>query len=96
MINFREYRVLSIISRKKKRIDTKKYISVLRSLLDSGMRILVNPYFPDPFSIVYRGCAITEKGRRAMEQYRTMIIKIIVSVLGALAAIASAVVPFVI
>ena len=31
-----------------------------------------------------------------MEQYRTMIIKIIVSVLGALAAIASAVVPFVI
>lgn len=96
MINFREYRVLSIISRKKKRIDTKKYISVLRSLLDSGMIILVNPYFPDPFSIVYRGCAITEKGRRAMEQYRTMIIKIIVSVLGALAAIASAVVPFVI
>lgn len=60
------------------------------------MIILVNPYFPDPFSIVYRGCAITEKGRRAMEQYRTMIIKIIVSVLGALAAIASAVVPFVI
>lgn len=96
MINFREYRVLSIISRKKKRIDTKKYISVLRSLLDSGMIILVNPYFPDPFSIVYRGCAITEKGRRAMEQYRTMIIKIIVSVIGALAAIASAVLPFVI
>ena len=96
MINFREYRILSIISRKKKRIDTKKYMTVLRSLLDSGMIILVNPYFPDPFSIVYRGCAITEKGRRAMEQYRTMIIKIIVSVLGALAAIASAVVPFVI
>lgn len=96
MINFREYRILSIISRKKKRIDTKKYMTVLRSLLDSGMIILVNPYFLDPFSIVYRGCAITEKGRRAMEQYRTMIIKITVSVLGALAAIASAVVPFVI
>ena len=96
MINSREYRVLFIISRKKKRIDTKKYMTVLRSLLDSGMIILVNPYFPDPFSVVYRGCAITEKGRMAMEQYRTMIIKIIVSVIGTLAAIASAVLPFVI
>lgn len=96
MINFREYRVLSIISRKKKRIDTKKYMSVLRSLLDSEMIILVDPYFPNPFSIVYRGCAITEKGRRAMEQYRKMVIKIIVSVIGTLEAIASAVIPLLI
>lgn len=75
MINRLEYELLDRI-KKNKVIYARKCISQMRSLIAEGFIGLSNPTLQNLDEYIYHSCFITEKGKRAYEEYRNAMWKI--------------------
>lgn len=95
MINSKEFKFLSIVSRGKKPIKTKDFFPIIQTMLQDGNITLTTSTAPDPFTVIYRGCKITQKGRRAMEEYKKVRNTFILSVVGIILSVVSIIVAIV-